>query len=125
MKSFFLSVMLMLGCIQFAYADCDDAFKKCHVECQAVKSFFNFQTGKFVKSTDTDFPVNCENSCSRGRRYCESESNRSESCYEFKRACRNDCPTALFNYRGGNYLFTTDVNAKCEDACSYGYRKCE
>ena len=125
MKKIIGSFFLILGLIQGAYADCDEAYKKCITSCDSVKSISNLENGRLVKSSATDFPSKCEDSCRRGRRYCEDESNRSEGCYEFKRACRNECPSTVFNYRSGNFMLLTDANSKCEDACSFGYRNCE
>ena len=107
-----------------AYADCDDAFRKCRSECSGVTSLFNYESGKYVNTQGTDFASNCEDSCRRGRRYCESESKLSEGCYEFRRKCRNECPSSIFSYRSSNFLLLTDANSKCEDACNSGYRRC-
>ncbi len=119
--SFFLLILFSTS----SFADCDDAFRKCRNECGSVGVLFNYENGRLINSADTDFVSNCESSCRRGRRYCESESSRSEGCYEFKRKCRNDCPTSVISFRSGNILLLTDANSKCEDACNSGYRRCE
>ena len=106
------------------YAGCDDAFRKCSSECSSTTTLFNYESGNYIKPQVTDYVSNCEDSCRRGRRYCESESNVSEGCYEFRRKCRNECPSSVFSYRSGNFLFLTDANSKCEDACNSGYRRC-
>ena len=43
-----------------------------------------------------------------------------------------DCPTEVFDYDSGKYLYNTDAQSKCEEAvkeaveeaCYEGYRKC-
>lgn len=108
-----------------SYADCDDAFRKCRDEFSSVGRLFNYENGKLVNALNTDFVSNCESSCRRGRRYCESESNSSDACYEFRRKCRDDCPSSVFNFSNGSILLLTDANSKCENACSSGHRRCE
>jgi hypothetical protein len=31
----------------------------------------------------------------------------------------------VMSFRSGKILFITDANSKCEEACNYGYRRCE
>ena len=103
---------------------CDAAYNRCVNECESV-SIFNYETGNYRSVRNTDFLDNCEEACSRGRRYCEDEDDNEEKCYEFKRACRNDCPSDVYDYRSGKYLMLTDANDQCEDACGAGERECE
>ena len=117
--------LILVSISTFTYSNCSDGCKRCISECSGVKSIFNYENSTFVKSSDTDFPSNCEDSCRRGRRYCEDESNLSDGCDEFKRKCRNQCPTSIFSYRNGKFLFVTDANSKCENSCNSGYRRCE
>ena len=107
------------------YADCSDGYRRCVSECGGVSSFYDYQKSKYVYASETDFAVKCEDSCRRGKRYCESESNLSNGCDEFKRKCRNECPTSLYSYKTNNYIDSSDANSKCEDSCNSGYRRCQ
>jgi hypothetical protein len=121
----FISLIFLLMIYSTAHADCNDAFKRCRNECNSIGTLYNYENGNLLNSLDTDFVSNCENSCRRGKRYCEGESNRSDGCYEFKRKCRNECPSSVISFSTGNILLLTDANSKCEDACYSGYRRCE
>jgi hypothetical protein len=123
MKKIIILVLITLSSL--THANCNDGYKRCVNECNVVKSIFNYDDSQYIKSSDTDFQGKCEDSCRRGKRYCEYESNLSDGCYEFKRKCRNECPSSLFSYKSSQYLFNTDANGKCEDSCSSGYRRCE
>ena len=117
--------LLLISISTFSHSTCNDGFKRCVSECNGIKSIFNYENSSYVKTSETDFPVKCEDSCRRGKRYCEDESNLSDGCDEFKRKCRNECPSSVFSYRTGNFLMVTDANNKCEDSCTSGYRRCE
>ena len=99
---------------------CDRAYNRCTSECS--DEIYNYDTGNYISNTDV--ASNCEDACRRGRNYCEDE-DKDEQCYEFKRACRNDCPSDVYDYDSGDYLYNTDVNSMCEDACRSGERACE
>lgn len=120
-----LTALLITFLTTISYADCFDAVRKCESECSTSGFLFDIESGKLINSHETDFIGNCKDACRRGKRYCENESNTSDGCYEFKRKCRNQCPSAVMNFRNGNILLLTDANSKCEDACHYGYRRCE
>jgi hypothetical protein len=63
----------------------------------------------------------------------DSSSSGGESCSEKVdsacddgyRRCRSDCPSSVYHWASGNYLYDTDANSKCEDACRSGKRACE
>jgi hypothetical protein len=99
---------------------CDAAYNRCVRECEGV-SIYSYETGNYISAGNTDFPDKCESACKRGRRYCEDE-DPDEQCYEFMRACRNDCPSDVYLYRSGKYLISTDAEDQCEDACRSGER---
>jgi hypothetical protein len=117
-------LFLLLFFVSISYADCISAKKKCENECNSAASFFNFEKGKYESVAGTDFAENCVSACSRGYRYCNTEDNLDESCYQFKRKCSNDCPTSIFSYRSSVYRLLTDAQSICEDACRSGYRRC-
>ncbi|MFC1859746.1 hypothetical protein ACFL9U_17210 [Thermodesulfobacteriota bacterium] len=102
---------------------CDAAYKRCVSECEDV-SIYDYDSGNYISINNTDFLDNCESACARGRRYSEDE-DADEKCYEFKRACRNDCPSDVYDYDSGEYLMLTDADSQCEDACRAGERACE
>jgi len=118
-------ILLLISLSTLTYANCNDGYKRCVNECNGVTSLFNYDGSRYIKSSDTDFQSKCEDSCRRGKRYCEYESKLYDGCYEFKRKCRNECPSSIFSYSTGGYLYNTDANGKCEDSCSSGYRRCE
>jgi hypothetical protein len=99
---------------------CDDAYNGCVSECSST--IFNHETGDYVTSSDAQ--SKCEDSCSSGRSSCESEDDKDSKCSEFKSSCESECPSSIFNYTTGEYLMLTDVNSKCEDACSAGESAC-
>lgn len=105
------------------FADCDDAYRKCRNECSSA-SVYDYQNNKYLYSGQSDFNSKCEDACRRGRRYCEGESNLSDGCDEFKRKCRNDCPSSIYIY-GKGYVYSSDASSKCDSACYSGYRRCE
>jgi hypothetical protein len=121
----FIAILLISSVPILSNADCFDALKRCENECNTSGLLFDIESGKLINAHETDFIGNCKDACRRGKRYCENESNSSDGCYEFKRKCRNQCPSAVMNFRNGNILLLTDANSKCEDACHYGYRRCE
>lgn len=107
----------------YVHDKCDAAYKRCISECEDV-SIYDYDSGDYISIDNTDFLDNCEAACARGRRYCEDE-DADEKCYEFKRACRNDCPSDVYDYDSGEYLMLTDADSQCEDACRAGERECE
>ena len=103
---------------------CDAAYSKCVNSCESETSYFDYESGNYQSLSNTDYSSNCEDACRRGRNYCEDE-DKDERCYEFKRACRSDCPSGVFDYSSGGYKFFTDVESMCEDACGDGERACD
>ena len=119
-----LCILLSFLITDFVFADCDDARRRCENECTSATTFFNYEKGEYQSLNRTDFQDNCSSACRRGFRYCTSEDNLDDGCDEFKRKCRNDCPSSIFSYKGSRYILSTDVNSICEDACRAGYRRC-
>ncbi len=107
----------------YVHGRCDAAYKRCISECEDIY-IYNYDSGDYISIDYTDFLDNCEAACARGRRFCEDE-HADEKCYEFKRACRNDCPSDVYDYNSGEYLMLTDADSQCEDACRAGERECE
>ena len=109
----------------FGSGGCDSAHQRCVNECDSVSLIYDYDKGDYVQIFNSDFSSNCEDACQRGRSYCENEDDNEGKCYEFKRACNNECPSDVYDYNTGNYLFLTDAEDICEDACRSGERACE
>lgn len=100
---------------------CEDAVRKCRSYCGY--DVYDYDSGEYLYSTDAD--SNCEDSCKRGLRACEDEYDRSNGCWEFKRKCQSECSDEVYDYDSGEYIYNTDAQGQCEDACHSGYRWCE
>ena len=48
-----------------------------------------------------------------------------EACDNAYSACVLDCPSEVLDYESGNYLYNTDANSNCEDACQTGRYSCD
>ena len=103
---------------------CGAGYQKCVDTCGSESMYYDYDSGDYRPLAGTDYSSNCEDACRRGQRYCEDES-KDEQCYEFKRACRNDCPSSIFDYSSSEFKLLTDVNSKCEDACRAGESACD
>ncbi len=103
---------------------CEEAFQRCESECENTDLIYDYDSGSYVSTDNTDYVDNCSDACRRGKNYCEDESS-DENCYEFKRACNNDCPSDFFDYSKGEYRLITDAEDQCEDACRSGERACD
>ena len=103
---------------------CDNAYSRCVKSCESETNYFDYDTSNYRELYNTDYASNCSDACRRGRKYCEDE-DVDERCYEFKRKCRNSCPSDVFDYSSGEYKFLTDVDSLCEDSCRAGERACE
>jgi len=93
--------------VEASYSPCERAYRKCTSECSSV-SLYPIENSD-EEDEAHNFASQCDDACRRGRRWCDDEST--DRCYEFKRACRNECPS--FH------------NADCKDACHAGERVCE
>ena len=51
--------------------------------------------------------------------------NVEDACESAYSKCKRECPSSVFDWQSGNYLYSTDANSKCEDACRAGRRNCE
>ena len=103
---------------------CDAAYSRCVNSCESESSYYDYDSGEYLSLSNTDYVSKCTDACSRGRNYCEDE-EKDEMCYEFKRACRNDCPSSIYDYSSGDFKLLTDVESKCEEACEDGERACD
>lgn len=119
-------LILLLGSTSSpSSTSCETGYRRCVSACENVTVLFDYSTGSYVGTDFTDFSSNCTDACSRGQNFCEDESDPNERCYEFKRTCRNSCPSDFFDYRVSEYRFITDAEDNCDDACRAGERACE
>jgi len=102
---------------------CDDALRRCKRQC-ASASVYDFETGRHLDDAETDFSVNCEAACRRGRTYCDGM-ERDDCCTEFNRTCRRACPSSVVDFRQGHHLLRTTAEDECLGACRAGQRACE
>ena len=100
--------------------DCDKAYDACESECSGA--IYDYDSGDYLYNTD--FKRKCENACSSGVDVCEDEPP-SERCDEFYDDCESDCPSSVYDYDSGKYLYNTNGKRKCEDACEAGKDDCE
>jgi hypothetical protein len=104
---------------------CDAAYNACTAECLSTRTYFDYDSGDYRSTLNTDFRSKCEDACRTGQSHCQDEDDKDDKCDEFKSGCNNDCPTSLYDYRSGDFRLLTDAESKCEDACSVGANKCE
>ena len=55
----------------------------------------------------------------------EEDEDVDGACYDGYRKCKKDCPSSVYDWETSEYLYKTDANSKCEDACKKGKRACE
>lgn len=78
------------------------------------RSMNEVRTGKFIRAGL------CEDAIEEA-----VEEAVEEACDNAHSACVLECPSEVYDYDSGNYLYSTDVNSKCEDACRAGKWNCE
>lgn len=100
---------------------CEDAESKCKRSCDST--VYDWDSGEYLYYTDAEDL--CEDACKRGARSCDDEDSIDDGCYEFKRRCKRDCPSEVYDWDSGEYLYNTDAVDLCEDACNSGYRWCD
>ncbi|MDC0127792.1 hypothetical protein OAI28_05935, partial [Methylophilaceae bacterium] len=100
---------------------CYDGYRKCKSDCPS--SVYDWETSEYLYNTDAN--SKCEDACKRGKRACEYEDNIDDACYAFNRKCKSDCPSSVYDWETSEYLYNTDANSKCEDACKRGKRACD
>ena len=100
---------------------CYDGYRKCKNDCPS--SVYDWETSEYLYNTDAN--SKCEDACKKGKRACEYEDNIDDACYAFNRKCKNDCPSSVYDWETSEYLYNTDANSKCEDACKKGKRACD
>ena|SRR3990167_10318650 len=123
----YIFYIVALVFVDNAWADCDDARRKCRSECSSMISV----NGNYIDSHNTDFQSNCEDACKKGLNECEDASRSlADRCYDFKSKCKRSCPSSIYVYSESDgvksgYSYDSNANSVCEDACSAGYRRCE
>lgn len=111
---------LLIQATILSYSDpCEKAVRKCKSECD--DSIYDYGSGNYLY--DTNYKEECEDACESGKRNC-SYASTSDKCDDFKSRCNNNCPSSIYSSKG-DYLYSTDAEDKCEDACKAGYRDCE
>lgn len=99
-------------------SDCALVQSQCANECDP--SIYNYDSGSYLNSSDTDFQSNCVQSCNDGATQCLES-----GCSNFTMACINSCPSTVYSYKDSQYLYNTDANSKCEDACNVALPFCQ
>ena len=100
---------------------CEDAERKCKLECDS--EIYDYDSGEYLYNTDVE--SSCEDACRAGAKACDYEDDPEDGCWYFKRKCQSECDSEIYDYDSGEYLYNTDVESSCEDACNYGYRRCD
>jgi hypothetical protein len=99
---------------------CGSAYDSCVSECST--SIYDSESGDYIYNSD--FRSKCESACDEGKSACENEDQKDDQCSSFESECESECPSSVYDYSKGEYLYSTDANSKCEDACSSGESSC-
>ena len=101
-----------------ASANCDDAYHSCRKQCDSITTLLNIEQASKFSASNTDFLNNCKDSCRRGRRFCNVESNPQNAYKAFISRCESSCPTIVVSMSKQSALSNTNANASCKKACS-------
>jgi hypothetical protein len=116
-----ISALLLLAFFvpSIAFAKCDDAYHSCRKQCDSITTLIDTDKALPVSTVDTDFLNNCKDSCRRGRRFCNIESNPLNAYQAFINRCESNCPTMVISMGNQTALSNTNAKAACKDACMH------
>lgn len=117
MKQIGVLLFLVLVMPGITFAKCDDAYHSCRKQCDSITTLINTDKTPPVSTVDTDFLNNCKDSCRRGRRFCNIESNPEKAHQAFINRCESNCPTMVISMGNQTALSNTNAKTACKDAC--------
>jgi hypothetical protein len=122
MKKFSILLFLVLTIPSVALANCDDAYHHCRKQCDTITTLIDADKKTPVNTVDTDYLNNCKDSCRRGRRFCNIESNPENAHQAFINRCESNCPTIVISMGNLSTLSNTNAKTACKEACAKSAR---
>lgn len=99
---------------------CSAALVRCSERCSSA--WIEDEEGE--SRDNTDFDSECIEACSDGLDACTEADALRDACEEFEDTCSSECPSEVYDYDAGEYLWYTDSQDECERACAAGAFGC-